>query len=49
MRPGDNARDWTEGEVLFIDAEEIALKRTDADVGEIAVHFPRLGYDWRRI
>ena len=49
VRPGDNARDWTEGEVLFIDAEEIALKRTDVDVGEIAVHFPRLGYDWRRI
>jgi hypothetical protein len=23
--PADNARDWTEGEVLFIDADEIAL------------------------
>ncbi len=47
VRPADNARDWTEGEVLFIDADEIALLRTDPDVGDVAVHFPRLGYDWR--
>jgi len=48
VRPNDNARDWTEGAVLFIDADEIALLRTDEDLGEVAVHFPRLGYDWRR-
>jgi len=49
VRPADNARDWVEGEVLFIDAEEIALLRTDPEVGEVAVHFPRLGYDWRSL
>jgi len=49
IRPADNARDWVEGEVLFIDANEIALKRSDAQVGEVAVHFPRLGYDWRAL
>ena len=48
VRPADNASDWIEGEVLFIDADEIALLRTDPEVGEVAVHFPRLGYDWRR-
>jgi glutathione S-transferase len=47
VRAADNARDWVEGEVLFIDADEIALKRSDPEVGEVAVHFPRLGYDWR--
>jgi glutathione S-transferase len=48
VRPSDNARDWVEGEVNFIDAHEIALLRHDPDVGQVAVHFPRLGYDWRR-
>ena len=48
VRPSDNARDWTEGEVLFIDADEISLLRSDPEIGEVAVHFPRLGYDWRR-
>lgn len=47
VRPADNARDWIEGEVSFIDANEIALLRRDPEVGEIAVHFPRVGYDWR--
>lgn len=47
VRPADNARDWVEGEVLLIDADEIALLRSDPEVGEVAVHFPRLGYDWR--
>jgi glutathione S-transferase len=48
LRPADNARDWVEGEVSFVDSQEIALLRHDSDVGWVAVHFPRLGYDWRR-
>ena len=47
VRAADNARDWIEGEVAFIDRDEIALLRADALVGEVVVHFPRLGYDWR--
>ena len=47
VRSSDNARDWVEGEVNFIDAHEIALVRHDPDVGRVAVHFSRLGYDWR--
>ena len=49
VRSADNAKDWVEGEVLFIDAHEIALLRHDPEVGQVAVHFPRLGYDWRRV
>jgi len=48
VRAADNARDWITGEVLSVDAHEIALARHDPAVGEVAVHFPRLGYDWRR-
>jgi glutathione S-transferase len=48
VRAADNARDWIEGEVSFIDADEIALLRHDPVLGEVAVHFPRLGYDWRK-
>ena len=47
VRASDNARDWIEGEVHFIDAEEIALLHENDEVGQMAVHFPRLGYDWR--
>lgn len=48
VRAADNARDWIVGEVSFVDAHEIALLRHDDAVGDVAVHFPRLGYDWRR-
>jgi glutathione S-transferase len=48
VRAADNARDWIDGEVLFIDGHEIALLRSDPAVGEVVVHFPRLGYDWRK-
>ena len=47
VRPNDNARDWVEGQVTYIDADEIALLRQDPEVGDVTVHFPRLGYDWR--
>jgi glutathione S-transferase len=49
VRAADNAKDWIEGEVSFIDADEIALLRSDPSVGEVVVHFPRLGYDWRKV
>jgi glutathione S-transferase len=49
VRAADNARDWVEGEVTFIDAGEIVLLRSDPAVGEVSVHFPRLGYDWRKV
>jgi glutathione S-transferase len=32
------------GEVLRVSAQEIVLRRADPRVGEVAVHFPRVGY-----
>ena len=49
IRADDYARDSIEGELVLIDQEEIALRRTDPVVGDILVHFPRLGYDLRTV
>jgi glutathione S-transferase len=37
------------GRVLAVDAQEIALLREDERVGEVAVHFPRVGYRVARV
>jgi glutathione S-transferase len=47
IRADDYGRDPVDGELVFIDAKEIALRRDDARVGTVVVHFPRLGYDLR--
>jgi glutathione S-transferase len=47
IRADDYARDPIDGTLVFADAEEIALRRDDQQVGEVVVHFPRLGYDLR--
>ncbi len=47
IRADDYGRDAIEGELVLIDSEEIALRRTDNTVGDVVVHFPRLGYDLR--
>lgn len=49
VRADDYAKDPVEGELVMIDAQEIALRRRDPAVGEVVVHFPRLGYDLRAI
>lgn len=49
IRADDYGRDPVEGELTFIDADEIALQRHDAQVGDVVVHFPRLGYDLRPV
>jgi len=49
VRADDYGRDPVVGELVFIDAEEIALRRHDEQVGQIVVHFPRLGYDLRAV
>jgi len=40
----DYARDAIEGEIIFTTANEIAILRKDAAVGDVAVHFPRAGF-----
>jgi glutathione S-transferase len=49
IRADDYGRDPVEGELVLIDADEIALRRFDDKVGEMVVHFPRRGYDLRVI
>jgi hypothetical protein len=49
VRADDYGRDPVEGELVFIDAEEITLRRHDDRVGEVVVHFPRRGYDLREV
>ena len=40
----DGGEQPVEGEVVFADANEIALHRVDAEAGHLCVHFPRTGY-----
>jgi glutathione S-transferase len=49
IRSDDYGKDPIVGELVLIDGEEIALHRRDPNIGDIVVHFPRLGYDLRLI
>lgn len=40
----DGGEQPVEGEVIAVDCDTISLGRTDADIGNICVHFPRAGY-----
>jgi glutathione S-transferase len=53
LRPGESVEIVAEqvdgappvaGRILSVDAQEIAVLREDPRVGEVAVHFPRIGY-----
>ena len=44
IMPDDYGFDPVGGEVVATSAHEIAIRRTDAEVGEIVVHFPRIGF-----
>ena len=47
VRADDYGQDPVEGRLVFLDGNEVALSRDDPQVGTVAVHFPRLGYDLR--
>jgi glutathione S-transferase len=49
IRADDYGRETVEGELVMISAHEIAIRRKDESLGELIVHFPRLGYDLREI
>jgi len=49
IRADDYGREAVEGQLDFIDRHEIAIRRHGPDIGEVVVHFPRLGYDLRQI
>ncbi len=52
FRPGDRVtvsaddygRDPIAGQIIFTNAHEIAIRREDGQVGEVALHFPRAGF-----
>jgi glutathione S-transferase len=44
VMPEDYGLDPVTGELVYSDAYEIAVRRTDPRVGEVVVHFPRQGY-----
>ena len=48
IRPDDYAKDNISGELVFIDDTEIAILTHHERVGDVVVHFPRVGYDLRK-
>jgi glutathione S-transferase len=40
----DYGRDPIAGEIVFSDAHEVAIRRSDPAVGDVVVHFPRAGF-----
>ncbi len=40
----DYGRDQIAGEIVFSNAHEIAIRRSDPAVGDVVVHFPRAGF-----
>ncbi len=47
--PTDTGRDPVEGELVASTANEIALARHDARAGDVVVHFPRVGFQLKRL
>jgi hypothetical protein len=41
----DYGRDPIAGEIVFLNAHEIAIRRHDEKLGEVVVHFPRAGFN----
>lgn len=44
VTPDDYGRIPVEGELVTLTLEEVAVRRSAPEVGEVVVHFPRLGY-----
>lgn len=49
IMPTDYALDPVEGELVLASATEFALRRTDPRAGTVVVHFPRLGFQLKKI
>jgi glutathione S-transferase len=49
VTPVDYGKVPVRGELVTLDAEEVAVRRQDARVGEVVTHFPRIGYRVERI
>jgi len=44
VTPDDTGRDPVVGELVTSDVHEIVIRRSDREVGEVCVHFPRAGF-----
>ena len=44
VAPDDTGRDPVVGELIASSADEIVIRRSDREVGEVCVHFPRAGF-----
>jgi glutathione S-transferase len=44
VTPDDTGRDPVAGELIASSADEIVIRRSDREVGEVCVHFPRAGF-----
>ena len=44
IKPNDYGQEETVGEIVWVTAEALAVKRIDEQVGDVLVHYPRLGY-----
>lgn len=49
ITPTDYALDAVEGELVLSTASEFAIRREDPRAGEVVVHFPRIGYQLKKI
>jgi hypothetical protein len=47
VRPDDYAKDAIMGTLEFLDLDEIAVRIRNDRVGDIVVHFPRIGFELR--
>ncbi len=49
IMPTDYALDPVEGELVLATATEFALRRTDPQAGNVVVHFPRVGFQLKKV
>ncbi|MFE8595496.1 glutathione S-transferase family protein [Archangium violaceum] len=49
VAPTDYGLDPVEGELVLSRPNEVAVRRVDARAGEVVVHFPRLGFQVRKV
>jgi glutathione S-transferase len=49
IMPNDYGFDPVEGELVLLKANEMALRREDERAGTVTVHFPRIGYQIRKL
>lgn len=47
VRPSDYAKDAVIGRLDLLDRDEVSIRTTSPTLGELAIHFPRVGYDLR--